>query len=393
MNMGSQKQRWFWTAAVLGLTLLPLARNPSGGGSTSRPPAFAIARPTFDRDTNALPRFASSFIDPGFQTPSVHVASLCEISSGRLLATWYGGTREGARDVNIYTAMLHAGATNWSAPRAVVTRDTAQRELGRYVKKVGNALLFSDGGERVNLLYVSIAFGGWSGSALNLKTSADGGQTWSPSQRLQLSPFLNISELVKNQPAALDDGGWVVPIYHELAGKFSELLWLSGPTGSPSYHKTRVNGGVTGFQPALVPLSSRRGLLLARDNSKAGQLWASRSEDAGDSWSALARTGLPNPFSGLDAIRLRDGRVLLAFNDTQNNRSNLRLAVSPDGGATWQRSNSLVEEEAGQEFSYPFLLQSSDGLIHLVYTWKRKGIRHVLFNSAWLDNQLGVTAP
>jgi predicted neuraminidase len=392
--MGLRKQRWFWTAAVLGLTVLPLVRNPSGGGSTSsRPTALAIAPPAFDRDTNAVPWFASSFIDPGFQTPSVHVASLCEISGGRLLATWYGGTREGARDVNIYTAMLHAGATNWSAPRAVVTRDTAQRELGRYVKKVGNALLFSDGGERVNLLYVSIAFGGWSGSALNLKSSADGGQTWGPSQRLHLSPFFNISELVKNQPAALDGGGWVVPIYHEFAGKFSELLWLSGSNGSLSYHKTRVNGGATGFQPALVPLGARRALLLARDNSDAGQLWASRSEDGGDSWSALTSTGLPNPFSGLDALRLRDGRVLLAFNDTRDNRGNLRLAVSADDGDSWQRVNPLLEEEAGQEFSYPSLLQASNGLIHLVYTWKRKGIRHVSFNSAWLDTQIGAKAP
>lgn len=74
-------------------------------------------------------------------------------------------------------------------PRSVVTRETAQRELGRYVKKVGNALVFSDDGQRVNLLYVSIALGGWSGSSLNLKTSADGGQTWGLSQRLQLSPF------------------------------------------------------------------------------------------------------------------------------------------------------------------------------------------------------------
>ncbi len=391
--MGSQKQRWFWTAAVLGLTFLPLVRHPSGGAATARSPAFAIPPPAFDRNPNVAPRFASSFMDPSFRTPSVHVASLCEISGGRLLGTWYGGTREGARDVNIYTALLAPGATNWSAPRAVVTRETAQRELGRFVKKVGNALLFSDGGERVNLLYVSIAFGGWSGSSLNLKQSADGGQTWGPSRRLQLSPFFNISELVKNQPAALRDGGWAVPIYHELAGKFSELLWLSAPPGSLRYHKTRVNGGVTGFQPALVPLSAHRALLLARDNSDAGQLWASRSEDMGDSWSALARAGLPNPFSGLDAIRLRDGRVLLAFNDARDNRSNLRLAVSPDAGATWQRLNPLLEEESGQEFSYPFLLQSSDGLIHLVYTWKRKGIRHVSFNSAWLDAQLGGQAP
>lgn len=391
--MDSQKQRWFWTAAAIGLTLLPLARHPSGGGAASRLPGFEVAPPVLDRDTNARPQFASRFVDPDFLTPSVHVASLCEISGGRLLATWYGGTREGARDVNIYTAALGRGETNWSAPRAVVTRNTAQRELGRYVKKVGNALLFSDGGERVNLLYVSIAFGGWSGSALNLKTSADGGQTWNPSQRLHLSPFFNISELVKNQPAALDDGGWAVPIYHEFAGKFSELLWLSAPAGPLSYRKTRVNGGVKGFQPALVPLNARRALLLARDYSDARELWASRSEDGGAAWSTLARTGLPNPRSGLDAIRLRDGRVLLAFNDARDDRDNLRLAVSADAGATWQRANPLLEEEADQEFSYPFLLQSSDGLIHLVYTWKRKGIRHVSFNSAWLDTQIGGKSP
>lgn len=391
--MGSRKQRWFWTAAVLGLTLLPLARQPSGGGATSWPPAFAIAPTVPDRDTNAQPQFSSCFIDAGFLTPSVHVASLCEVSGGRLLASWYGGTREGAQDVNIYMAVLNRGETNWSSPRAVVTRVAAQRELGRYVKKVGNALLFSDGGERVNLLYVSIALGGWSGSSLNLKTSADGGQTWGPSQRLHLSPFFNISELVKNQPAALRDGGWAVPIYHEVVGKFSEMLWLSGQAGSLSYRKTRVNAGATAFQPALVPHNAGRALLLARDNSEAHELWASRSEDGGASWSAPAGTGLPNPHSGLDAIRLRDGRVLLAFNDAPDSRGKLRLAVSADAGAFWRRVNPLLEDERGQEFSYPFLLQSSDGLIHLVYTWKRKGIRHVSFNPAWLDDQMGGKAP
>ena len=391
--MGSRKQRWFWTAVVLGLTLLPLVRPPSGSSEKSVSPAFEVAPPVFDPNTNARPQFSSCFIDPGFLTPSVHVASLCEISGGRLLAAWYGGTREGGRDVKIYMATLDRSETNWSAPRAVVTRDSAQRELGRYVKKVGNALLFSDGGEHVCLLYVSIALGGWSGSSLNLKTSADGGQTWGPSRRLHLSPFFNISELVKNQPAALRDGGWAVPIYHEMVGKFSELLWLSAPDGSLSYHKTRVNGGATAFQPALVPFSARRALILARDNSDAGQLWVSRSEDGGDSWSTPASAGLPNPFSGLAAIRLRDDRVLLAFNDTRDNRGNLRLAVSSDADASWQRVNPLLEEETGQRFSYPFLLQSRDGVIHLVYNWKNKGIRHVTFNSAWLDTRIGGKAP
>ena len=114
--MGSRKQRWFWTAAVLGLTLLPLVRNPSGGWSTSRPPAFAIAPPILERDTNLPPQFVSRFIHLGFLTPNVHVASLCEVSGGRLLAAWYGGTREGASDVNIYLATLDRGGLTGRLP-------------------------------------------------------------------------------------------------------------------------------------------------------------------------------------------------------------------------------------------------------------------------------------
>jgi predicted neuraminidase len=96
--------------------------------------------------------------------------------------------------------------------------------------------------------------------------------------------------------------------------------------------------------------------------------------------------GLPNPDSGLDAIRLADGRLLLAFNDSQHGRENLRLAVSTDEGRTWTRT-ATIAEEAGAEFSYPFLMQASDGDVHLVYTWKRTAIRHVVFNVAWLDGR------
>lgn len=198
---------------------------------------------------------------------------------------------------------------------------------------------------------------------------------------------------MKNQPAALRDGGWAVPIYHEQVGKFSELLRLSESAGVLSYHKTRVNGGATGFQPALVPLSAGSALLLARDYSAAGQLWATRSEDGGESWSALVNTGLPNPRSGLATIRLHDGRVLLAFNDARDGRRNLRLAVYAPRAHPGSARTRCWKKSREQEFSYPFLRQSSDGVIHLVYTWKRKGIRHVSFNSAWLDTQLGGKAP
>jgi predicted neuraminidase len=95
---------------------------------------------------------------------------------------------------------------------------------------------------------------------------------------------------------------------------------------------------------------------------------------------------LQHPDSGLDAVRLSDGRLLLAFNDTTTGRDNLRLALSSDEDVTWRRARTLAEEP-GAEFSYPFLLQTSDGLVHVSYTWKRRNIRHVTFNLAWLDAQ------
>ena len=91
--------------------------------------------------------------------------------------------------------------------------------------------------------------------------------------------------------------------------------------------------------------------------------------------------------AGLDAIRLDDGRMLLAFNDSETGRENLRLALSTDEGRTWTRIATLAEE-SGADFSYPFLMQASNGDVHLVYTWKRTAIRHVVFNTSWVDGWL-----
>lgn len=386
--MSARGQRLAWIVAAVLLNLLPLFRAPPPGPPTR----FVVAPPAPSTAANQPPAFHAEFIMPSFADPSVHVASLCELSGGRLLAAWYGGTREGHRDVRIHLAERLPGATEWSAARVVVSRDSAARELDRHVRKVGNALVFSDGGERVWLLYVSIAFGGWSGSALNLKTSTDGGATWSRSERLTLSPFFNVSELVKNQPARLADGGWCVPIYHECLGKFSELLWLPADGPARAATRTRVFGGATAFQPALAPLSAQRALLAQRDYTPTRRLRLAFTEDGGRRWSPPAPAELPNPGSGLDAIRLRDGRVLLAFNDGETSRESLALAVSPDGGLTWRRAG-VLEHEAREEFSYPFLLETRDGAIHAAWTWKRKAIKVATFNAAWLDAQLEASEP
>lgn len=358
------------------------------------PPAKFAVSPVSLTASNAAPFLHEEFIDPQPKENSAHVSSVCELSEGGLAAAWYAGTREGARDVAIYFATRPSGTNGgWSHPQQVVTRESAAAETFRYVKKVGNPMLFSAGDGRIYLLYVSVGIGGWSASSLNLKHTDDGGRTWAPSRRLGLSPFFNVSELVKNGPVPLGGGGWVVPIYHELLGKFPELLWLRPHHDSGmEVVKTRAFGGRQAFQAALTPLDEQQALLFCRTANAERRIQVAKTSDGGRHWTAPQPIELPNSDSGLDALRLADGRFLLAFNDTASGRHILRLAVSADQAATWRRAGNIAEE-AGAEFSYPFLLQTSDGLVHLTYTWKRRGIKHVTCNLAWLGAQAGKNSP
>jgi predicted neuraminidase len=252
-------------------------------------------------------------------------------------------------------------------------------------------VIFADSTGVLRLLYVTITVGGWSGCSLNLTTSADEGLTWTPSRRLTLSPFFNISELVKSPPVALADGGWAVPIYNEFIGTFPELLWLRNSAGGFHATKSRIAGCWVGFQPALATLSSNAALAFLRDRGPQKKIKVARTADAGRTWTSPAALDLPNADSAISALRLTNGQLLLAFNDSRTGRENLRLAVSVDEGRTWTRVATLAAE-AGTSFSYPFMIQVGDGHVHLVYTWKGKAVKHVEFNAAWLDEPQHETA-
>lgn len=379
-------------ALALVLNLLPLWREPDNPHpATLEQRGLDLPRPLGNTGDHH-----EEVIDPAQTTNSAHVASICELAEGKLGAVWYGGTREGDQDVAIYFSIRTPGESGaWTPPRAVVTRESASRELQRYVRKVGNAVIFADQREDERslwLVYVTVAVGGWSGSSLNVKRSFDEGRTWTCSHRLTLSPFFNISELVKNKPVALGDGAWALPIYHEALGKFSEMLWLRGSSTGVSATKSRMTSGSTAFQPSLVPLTSDEALALCRPADGSRAIMLSRTTDSGRHWSAPQPTALPNPDSGLDALRLSDGRLLLAFNDSKKGRGNLRLAISSDHGNSWNRVATVVAEPGG-EFSYPSLLQTTDGRVHLVYTWQRKVIKHVAFSVAWLNAQNDAATP
>jgi len=185
-------------------------------------------------------------------------------------------------DVKIYLSQKEP-AGPWTVPRAIMTRAQAEHDLGRPVQALGNALLLADRDGTLRLLFVTIAMGKWSGSQLDSSVSRDGGLTWSRAEHLTLSPFFNFSELVRNRPVPLQEGGWCVPVYQEFLGKFPELLWLAK---DGSVRKSRIAGGCSTFQPSLVPTGWNRPLFFYATTPRPGKsISASLTMEAGSgSW-------------------------------------------------------------------------------------------------------------
>lgn len=330
--------------------------------------------------------FETAVINPDSNLAKAHSATLAEIPDGSLLAAWYAGSAEGAGDVGIWIAR-RGREGKWSAPRLAITRERVMADLRRHVVSLGNPVLLVDGRARLGLLFVSIGAGKWSGSSMNLTWSDDGGRSWGPVSKLTLNPFANLSALPRNPPSALVGGGWAVPIYQEFLGLFPEILWLQPRGEGYAAAVSRIAGGMSVFQPALVPLSAERAVAVMRDGSAARRMSVAWSADAGRAWTPPEPADLPNPNSGVCAVRVPGGALLCAFNDSQGKgRENLRLALSRDDGRTWLRIATL-QEQAGQEFSYPYMITGRDGRVRMVYSARGRQIRYAEFNTAWIERE------
>lgn len=330
--------------------------------------------PTQPADKSKIATHSSDYVPAVADAPSVHAPALTETEDGRVWCVWWGGSREGGADVRIFLAERKG---DWTAPKIIMSREQAARELMRPIRRIGNAVICSRSTNELIVVFVTTTIGGWSTSALNLIRSGDRGQTWSKAQRLYINPVLNISELVRSQPIPYGEG-FIFPVYHELAGKYPELLWLEGDT----YRKTKAFGGRKAFQPSLAPVTPTTALMALRD-PKRGNLYTSWTTDTGQTFGPPTRDEFPNPDAAVDVITLPGNRVLLAHNNSTDRR-NLSLSMSVDDGVTW-RVARVIEDDRDAEFSYPALHLGRDGNIHLAYTWKRERIRYHTFNDKWLE--------
>jgi len=395
-----------------------------------RPPPAPFQLPAIAFGTGtAAPEIRTRFVSTQ-QNIATHAASLVELSDGRIRAFWFAGSREGAEDVEIHSAVFDPAKNLWGEEQSIANREGTQRFLLRYVKKLGNPVAHRSPDGTLWLFYVTVSLGGWAGSSISAITSKDDGVTWGPARRLITSPFINISTLVKGTPFLYNDGSMGLPVYHEFIGKFGELLRIS--SSGEIIDKQRLSSGKTTLQPVMLIKNPQQALvLMRRSGASPKRVIAVTTEDAAQHWSAPTITALANPDAAISGVVLPDGRILVVLNNIEEGRDALSLVISVDNGASWKTIYQL-EDQRGQptevaryvqataesakatdasiadatayarsaqrnkceaqicgfEFSYPYLIQVRNGDFHLVYTWNRSFIKHVQFTRTWLDQRM-----
>jgi predicted neuraminidase len=310
----------------------------------------------------------SEFIYESAPFPECHASTIAE-SKGGLVAAWFGGTHERHPDVGIWVA--RKPGSSWSTP--VEVANGIESPTRRH--PCWNPVLFQPRTGPLLLFYkVGPTPSSWWGM---LVTSSDGGQTWSKPRRLPegiLGP-------IKNKPVQLETGDILSATSTEDSG-WRVHFERSADLGQTWQATGAVNDGkaIAAIQPSI--LVHTNGKLQAIGRTRQGKVFEIWSEDGGKNWSPMTLTSLPNPNSGTDAVTLRDGRHLLVYNPSPRGRSPLIVAISSDG-KSWKDVLTL-ENQPGKEFSYPAVIQTSNGLAHITYTWKREKIKHVVVDPSSL---------
>lgn len=312
----------------------------------------------------------SEFVFDSAPFPSCHASTVVELPNGDLLSAWFGGAGEGKPDVAIWASRRAGG--KWTEPVEMVR----ERETPCW-----NPVLFHTKDGRLWLYYkFGTSPSQWTAGR---KVSADHGKSWSAAEHLPAG----IYGPIRAKPLVMEDGtivsGSSVESYRSWAawierstdgGKtFSRIGPITVPGDGGGSDDGKSTRGL--IQPSVISLGGKKLRMYARSTQNIGRVCVADSTDGGVTWTEAHPLDVVNPNSGIDAVALRDGRVVLVYNNTVKGRSPLNLAVSRDG-EKFTMFHTL-EDAAGEEFSYPNVIQGKYGDLHIIYTWRRKKIRYV----------------
>ena len=349
-----------------------------------------------------------------------HFSSIVQLPGGDLFLCWYHGSGERkADDVKVEASRLRRGSTSWE-PRFTLADTPDFPDT--------NPALFVDSHRRLWLLWPLIVANEWNTAVMKYriysKYQQDGTppmdfadtlffiprnfepkvravygpmlEAATPSERARMERaiskagdkyFSRMGWMTRAHPLELPSGRVLVPLYSD--GYDFSIIAISD-NGGLTWSSSEPLVGAGNVQPSLVRRNDGAIVAYMRDNGpEPKRVMVSTSHDDGVTWSAVEDTDIPNPGAGLEIIRLQDGLWCLVNNDTERGRHSLAVWLSADEGKTWKWKRHLeLEPSRKGSFSYPSMIQASDGTLHVSYSHsdgaRQQTIKHAHFNVEWI---------
>jgi predicted neuraminidase len=357
-----------------------------------------------------------------------HAANLMVLDNRDLGCVWFGGTQEGLSDISVWFSRLPHGTSRWTTP-VKLSDDPARSEQ--------NPILFPAPDGRLWLLHTAQKSGNQDTALVRYRISDDNGLTWGSTGQL----FDTRGVFVRQPVVVLDNGDWLIGVFH--CRTEPGVKWVGN--NDDSAVRISTDNGKSWFEVA-VPNSTgcvhmsivkgTRGLLAFFRSRWADNVYSSRSGDNGRTWSTPEPTTLPNNNSSIQVTRLRNGHLAIVYNDISaaqaterrqslydeieeedgsateapaattpgrtafwgTPRAPMTVAISADDGKTWPWKRNLEvgdgycmtnnsSDQRNREYSYPSILQTADGMIHIAYTVFRQKIRYVRVSEEWITEQ------
>jgi predicted neuraminidase len=335
---------------------------------------------------------------------SCHAADLLELPNGDLLCCWFAGSDEGNADISIVLSRLNAGSSAWTEP--VIISDVnknSEQNPSLFLNDNGDiwAMYTSQGsreelgGKRFNLQYTS---------TIKCKVSKDNGYTWGETKTL----FDREGSFCRQKIQVLSNGryifgNWICFNDTSRNGTDITVMQISDDKGK-TWRPVEVPNSRGRVHANIIEIDSGKLIALYRSRS-ADNIYISKSEDYGDTWSEPVRTELPNNNASISAIRLQSGRIAVVYNHFRANddkdktvwpfeRCPVAVAVSEDNGETWP-IRRIIENGEGyfgyanssnnRRYEYPVIMQGKDGRIHVAYSYgDRICVKYVTFDEKWI---------